>query len=44
MFLHENSISFTNHNQTWLLINQKNEIEIKFSNFMFMILMNVLYA
>lgn len=35
MFLHANSISFSNHNQTWLLINQNNEIEIKFSIFFY---------
>lgn len=35
MFLHANSISFYNHNQTWLLINQNNEIEIKFSIFFY---------
>lgn len=33
--LHANSISFSNHNQTWLLINQNNEIEIKFSIFFY---------
>lgn len=27
--------SFSNHNQTWLLINQNNEIEIKFSIFFY---------
>lgn len=35
MFLHANSISFSNHNQTWLLINQNNEIEIKFLIFFY---------
>lgn len=35
MFLHAHSISFSNHNQTWLLINQNNEIEIKFSIFFY---------
>lgn len=35
MFLHANSISFSYHNQTWLLINQNNEIEIKFSIFFY---------